>query len=389
MLNPAAAQFIPGKYDDNGKWMDGWETRRRRGPGHDWCIVRLARPGRISGFDFDTSHFTGNFPPAIAIEACYVEDGDPTDGTVWDPFVPSVAVSGNQHHFAASASDRPVSHLRVNLYPDGGLARIRVYGVPIFTYSKGLAREDGLVDLASAFNGARAIVANNEHYGMIGNLLMPGRGVDMGDGWETRRRREPGNDWCPRRARLAGRHRSRRDRHRPLSKVIFRTVCSLQAARVQGGTDSSLVTQAMFWPVLLDEQKLEADAVHHFATRAAKAGCRLSCPFEHFSRWRHLARPPLGSPGVILKPELLTREAVRSVRRRDPRGRSRAALSHQRRDDGALPRSGERRCLVRRRARHRQHLSRTATAATFFAHHDGAPSARQSGVASRCRNGPT
>ena len=269
MLDPAPARFIVGKYDDNGKWMDGWETRRRRGPGHDWCVVRLARPGRIDGFDLDTSHFTGNFPPAVAVEGCFLEGGDPDASTVWATLVPATELRGNaHHHVAVSAEPAPpakVSHLRVNLYPDGGLARMRAYGRPIFDATALSARPDGLVDLASAFHGARAIVANNEHYGVIGNLLMPGAGVNMGDGWETRRRREPGNDWCLIALAVPGTvHEVEIDTAH--FKGNFPDRASLQAALVEGGTDGSLVTQAMFWPELLPPQKLSADAVHTFAS---------------------------------------------------------------------------------------------------------------------------
>jgi len=267
MLNPEPAVFVPGKYDQNGKWMDGWESRRKRVAGHDWCVVRLARPGRVRGFDLDTSHFTGNYPPAASVEACFVANGDPDANTAWHPLLPSVNLRGNSHHYFEARSDAPVSHLRVNLYPDGGLARLRVYGTPEFDAS---ARDaDGLIDLASALNGATVVAANNQHFGLASTLLMPGRGVDMGDGWETRRRREPGNDWCV--IALA----------RPgiLEAIEVDTAhfkgnypdrCSLRGAFVPGGTPESLVTQAMFWPLLLPEQKLQMDHQHHFAAEIAR-----------------------------------------------------------------------------------------------------------------------
>ena len=71
LVVPEPAIFVPGKYDDHGKWMDGWESRRRRTPGHDHCVIRLGLPGRIHGFDIDTSFFTGNFPPDASIDAWY------------------------------------------------------------------------------------------------------------------------------------------------------------------------------------------------------------------------------------------------------------------------------------------------------------------------------
>ncbi len=261
MLNPEPAVFVPGKYDQNGKWMDGWESRRRRGPGHDWCVVRLARPGVIHGLDLDTSHFTGNYPPAAGIEACALAHSDPDQRTVWTSLLPAVNLSGNRHHYFAIASTTPVSHLRVNLYPDGGLARLRVYGRPEFDPSATDA--DGLVDLASAVQGGTIVAANNQHFGLAANLLLPGRGINMGDGWETRRRREPGNDWCLIALACSG-IISAIEVDTGHFKGNYPDRCALQAALVEGGTPESLITQAMFWPELLPEQKLTMDHQHLF-----------------------------------------------------------------------------------------------------------------------------
>ena len=269
MLNPEPAVFVPGKYDANGKWMDGWESRRKRGPGHDWCVVRLARPARLLGVDLDTSHFTGNFPPAASLEACRLDAGDPDAGTVWEPLLPAQNLGGNRHHYVALDGTRMVSHVRVNLFPDGGLARLRLYGVPAFDAAATDA--DGLVDLVAATQGGTVVAANNEHFGRAANLLLPGRGLNMGDGWETRRRREPGHDWCI--LALA----------RPGTvaaievdtchfKGNFPDRCSLQAAHVVGGTPESLVTQSMFWPLLLPEQPLQMDHQHHFRAQILPHG---------------------------------------------------------------------------------------------------------------------
>jgi allantoicase len=261
MLNPEPAVFVPGKYDQNGKWMDGWESRRKRGPGHDWCVLRLARPGRIFGVDFDTSHFTGNYPPAIALEGCDLAHGNPDAATTWFPVVAAMNLGGNAHHYVARDGAQRVSHLRVNLYPDGGLARLRVYGVPDPTLAQPEA--DGLIDLVAALNGGTVVAANNQHFGLASSLLLPGRGVNMGDGWETRRRREPGNDWCILELGQAG----------VIEAIEVDTChfkgnypdrCSIQATRGPGGTVESIVTQSMFWPVLLPEQKLQMDHQHHY-----------------------------------------------------------------------------------------------------------------------------
>lgn len=269
MLNPEPAVFVPGKYDANGKWMDGWESRRKRGPGHDWCVVRLARPARLLGVDLDTSHFTGNFPPAASLEACCLDAGDPEAGTVWEPLLPAQNLGGNRHHYVALDGTRAVSRVRVNLFPDGGLARLRLYGVPAFDAAA--TDTEGLVDLVAAIQGGTVVAANNEHFGRAANLLLPGRGVNMGDGWETRRRREPGHDWCILALARPG----------TIAAVEVDTChfkgnypdrCSLQAAHAVGGTPESLVTQSMFWPLLLPEQPLQMDRQHHFRSEILPHG---------------------------------------------------------------------------------------------------------------------
>ncbi len=269
MLNPEPPVFIPGKYDANGKWMDGWETRRKRETGSDWCLIKLARPGNIEGVDMDTTHFTGNYPPAASLEACYEAEGDPHEDTEWIEIIPATSLQGNSHHYLTANSTRAFTHVRLNIYPDGGLARLRIYGQPRADWHG--AEKGALVNLAAIENGAYIVSANNQHFGHASNLLMPGRGQDMGDGWETRRRREPGNDWCLIALAIPG----------VIRKVEVDTLhfkgnyphsCLLQAANVTSGTDSSLITQSMFWPTLLPEEKLAMDKLHEFETNVVPLG---------------------------------------------------------------------------------------------------------------------
>lgn len=269
MLNPEPAVFIPGKYDDHGKWMDGWETRRKRTTGYDWCIVKLARAGVIKGLDIDTSHFTGNYPPAASVEGAYVREGEPSAETQWVEIVPSTSLNGDSHHYVPVTSEMACTHLRVNIYPDGGVARLRVYGQPQVDWN-GASRTE-LFNLAAMENGAYVVAVNNQHYGLASNILMPGRGANMGDGWETRRRREPGNDWAIIALAQPGVIR-KIEVDTAHFKGNYPDRCSIQAARVTGGTDSSLVTQAMFWPVLLGEQKLQMDRQHDFESELAALG---------------------------------------------------------------------------------------------------------------------
>jgi allantoicase len=260
MLNQDPPVFVPGKYDSHGKWMDGWESRRKRGPGHDWCIVRLARPGRLAGVELDTRHFTGNFPPAASIDAGHLPEGAAVDSIQWRALLPAVALGGNQRHYFPLDPGSEVSHVRVNLLPDGGLARLRVYGTPAFRAESSAGEP---VDLIAALHGGVVVAANNEHFGPASKLLLPGRGIDMGDGWETRRRREPGQDWCIIQLARAG-HIEAIEVDTAHFKGNYPDRCSIQAARVSASTRESLITQSMFWPTLLPEQFLQADAVHCF-----------------------------------------------------------------------------------------------------------------------------
>jgi allantoicase len=248
--------------------MDGWESRRKRVEGYDHCIVRLALPGSIAGVDIDTSHFTGNFPPAASIEACWI-DGVPGHNTEWSEIVPATSLKGNAHQFVPVTDERAWTHLRLNIFPDGGVARLRAYGKVAVDWSQVDRKQ--LVDLAAVTNGGRAIACSDQHYGSPMLVLYPGRGVNMGDGWETRRRREPGNDW----AIFALGHRGH------VRKIEVDTAhfkgnypdrCSIQAADVTGGTDDSLITQSMFWRTLLPEQKLEMDRPHVFQKEVAELG---------------------------------------------------------------------------------------------------------------------
>jgi allantoicase len=267
LLQPGAAVFIAGKYDDNGKWMDGWESRRRRGPGHDWCIVALGVPGLLAGFDIDTRHFTGNFPPSASIDAC-PQGADPQLASNWVCVLAPLALSGDcHHHVAAQQSGVVYSHVRLNIFPDGGVARLRVYGRP--SPANVQFGSDGLVDLLALVNGGRPLAWNDAHFGSCENLLLPGRGADMGEGWETRRRREPGHDWCVLALGLPGRVR-RIEIDTAHFKGNFPDRCSLQAAHAPEA--APVVAQSQFWDTLLPEVKLGADAVHVFESQCVNLG---------------------------------------------------------------------------------------------------------------------
>ena len=269
LIDPAEPVFVPGKYDGNGKWMDGWESRRRRTPGHDWCVVRLGVSGRIAGFEIDTRHFTGNYPPGAQIEVCRSDEMIPDDQAGWTTVTPRLALNGDDRVYVPIEHGEPVTHVRLNIFPDGGVARLRVWG----RVAKDLSKVDAgeRLDLLAMENGGRGIIANDEHYGRIENLTAPGRGVNMGDGWETRRRREPGHDWAVLELGAPGR----------IEEVVVDTAhfkgnypdrCFLQAAASANGSPEEIASASESWPVLLAEAKLEPDRVHAFRDGLADLG---------------------------------------------------------------------------------------------------------------------
>jgi len=255
IIEPGAPIFIDDKYDDHGKWMDGWESRRKRTPGHDYCVIRLGVPGVIRGFDIDTTHFTGNFPPEASIEACVSDVDVPEDG--WEEILEKTALRDDAHHFLDISDDRTWTHVRLHIYPDGGIARLRVYGQVRADFS-GI---EGYVDLAAVENGGRAIACSDEHYGSMHNLNVPGRGINMGDGWETARRRGPGNDWVIIALAQPG-VIERAEVDTAHFKGNYPDHVTLEVGNFD--SDALAVPDSTKWKTLLPETKLKMDQQHYF-----------------------------------------------------------------------------------------------------------------------------
>lgn len=255
IIEPGAPVFIDDKYDDHGKWMDGWESRRKRTPGHDYCVIRLGVPGVIRGFDIDTTHFTGNFPPEASIEACVSDVDVPEDG--WEEILEKTSLRDDAHHFLDISDDRIWTHVRLHIYPDGGIARLRVYGQVRADFS-GI---EGYVDLAAVENGGRAIACSDEHYGSMHNLNVPGRGVNMGDGWETARRRGPGNDWVIIALAQPG-IIERAEVDTAHFKGNYPDRVTLEVGNFD--SDALAVPDSTKWKTLLPETKLKMDQQHYF-----------------------------------------------------------------------------------------------------------------------------
>ncbi len=267
--------FIIDAYTDRGKWMDGWESRRKRTPGHDWAIVQLATPGKIAGFDIDTNFFLGNHPPHASVEAIYLEDASAiTDWEIlpWEEILEKSHLDAGSQNFYECKSEKLFTHLRLHIYPDGGVARFRVYGT-VFKNWDAIATNE-IIDLVAAINGGQAVACNDMFFSAMSNLIMPGRGINMGDGWETKRNRTPNNrDWVILQLATIG----------TINKILVDTChfkgnypdrCSIEGCIIEDG--SNPLAESIQWTTLLPEQKLSADTEHEFEKEIINKG-----PFSH------------------------------------------------------------------------------------------------------------
>lgn len=203
LIKPGDPVFQPHTFGHKGQIMDGWETRRRREAGSDSAIVRLGCGGVVRRVVVDTSYFTGNYPPEVSVEACGAE-GYPSPAELaaaeWFTLVPRGPVSGDARNAFEVAAGRRASHVRLNIFPDGGVARLRAYGEPV----PDPRLLPATIDLAALENGAVVTGCSNMFYSSPANLLLPGQARVMGDGWETSRRRDQANDWVEVRLACAG-----------------------------------------------------------------------------------------------------------------------------------------------------------------------------------------
>ena len=264
VLNSAPV-FKEGHFVPTGQWMDGWESRRSFGraqrrdgnPDYDWCILRLGIPGKIHGVDIDTSHFRGNAPEYASLEGAFVQ-GELGADTQWLEILEKSATAAHSPNVFAVGSDQVWTHVRLKIYPDGGVARLRVYGEAEVNRDNFVAGE--LLDLASVMNGGRGLSCSDKFYSSPSNLLMPAKGINMGDGWETRRRRDDSNDWCIIKLGVAG----------SIRKVILDTAhfkgnfpdsFSLEALH---SDSDDLSGAAIKWQTVIAQTALHADQEHLF-----------------------------------------------------------------------------------------------------------------------------
>jgi len=174
-------------YDSNGKWMDGWETRRKRQKGNDFVIIKLGIPGKISDIEIDTAFFNGNQPEFASIDVCFSKNSK----FKWQTFLKKKKLKANSLHKFKVKNNKIINFIRLNIFPDGGVARLRLLGDLAVNH----IRNNKKIDLASVLNGAKIVACSDEHFGVAQNIISPGKSLYMGNGWETKRRRGKGFDW--------------------------------------------------------------------------------------------------------------------------------------------------------------------------------------------------
>ncbi len=273
LLEPGRGNFIVDKFTEQGKWMDGWESRRKRGPGHDWCVVELGATGTVLGVDIDTNHFLGNHPPFASLEGTLAPRGtslNELQARRWTELLAQAPLRPGSQNLFAPAVHAPASHVRLNIFPDGGVARLRVYGrvQPDWALREVDAETaprlgPDMVDLAAVKNGGLPLACSDAFFGPMHHLLMPGRAENMGGGWETRRKRGPGHDWLI--IQLGARGEPQLievDTHH--FKGNYPERCSIDALDAPPGTPITEIVKSDRWVTCLEPVPLSAHQRHFF-----------------------------------------------------------------------------------------------------------------------------
>jgi len=260
ILKSESPVFKEGLFDKHGKWMDGWETRRRRSKGFDYLVIKLGKPGKIFNVDLDTTHFSGNQPTHASLQACFSKK-KPSKKTKWITILNKKKLGPNKNHNFNTNSKITFSHIRLNIFPDGGVARIRLYGkIDI----EKVNINGKITNLSSVLNGATIVGCNNEHFGRAENVIAPGKGRNMGDGWETRRSRGKNIDWLIMKFGKVGIiNKLEIDTHH--FKGNYPDCCTIQTANIlKNFSTNSIIKSSAKWKVVLNKAKLKANKKHVF-----------------------------------------------------------------------------------------------------------------------------
>ena len=272
LILPGRGEFIPDKFTDRGKWMDGWESRRRRGEGYDFCVLALGSAGHVLGLDIDTNHFNGNHPQFASVEGVHAPANasfESLSAMRWTELLAQAPLRPTAQNLFPANPIGPVTHLRLNIFPDGGVARFRAYGRVVPDWGMQDVDADtsthvapGAVDLAALRNGAVALACSDARFGPMNNLLLPGRAANMGGGWETRRSRQPNQDWIV--VQLGARGRAQvvevDTNH---FKGNYPDRCSIEAIDAPDARITDLI-RSKSWHTLVAETKLNAHTRHFF-----------------------------------------------------------------------------------------------------------------------------
>ena len=260
ILNVSPPVFKDGLFDKHGKWMDGWETRRRRSKGFDYLILKLGKPGKIFDIDIDTTHFNGNQPTHASVEGCFSKN-KPSKKTKWLHLLGKKRLGANRNHSFKSQNKSVFNYIKLNIFPDGGVARLRLYG-KIEMEKNFLSNKN--INLTSVLTGASIVGCNNEHFGRAENVIAPGKGKNMGDGWETRRSRGKNFDWLIIKFGKPGLiKRLEIDTHH--FKGNYPDTCSIQTANISKDlSNKSIVNNSKNWKIIVNKSKLSAHKKHIF-----------------------------------------------------------------------------------------------------------------------------
>ena len=272
ILSSTKPVFKEGVYDKHGKWMDGWETRRKRKKGHDFLIIKLGRPGKIFNVDIDTSYFSGNQPSLASLEAC-LSKKNPTKKTTWKIILNKKKLGPDRNHNFKINNHSTFNFIKLNIFPDGGVARIRLNGI-VDLEKINLSGKN--VNLSSIINGSTIVGCNNEHFGKAENVLSPGTGVNMGDGWETRRSRGKNFDWIIIKFGKPGIiDRLEIDTHH--FKGNYPESLTVQSAFITDKTNSNkLLANSKNWKTFLEKTKLKPHKKHLFKSKINKKN-KINC----------------------------------------------------------------------------------------------------------------
>ena len=260
ILNIDTPVFKDGLFDKHGKWMDGWETRRRRSKGFDYLILKLGKPGKIFDIDIDTTHFNGNQPTHASVEGCFSRS-KPNKKTKWIHLLGKKKLGPNKNHSFKSQNKSVFNYIRLNIFPDGGVARLRLYGK--IEMEKSIFNNNN-INLTSVLNGASIVGCNNEHFGRAENIIAPGKGKNMGDGWETRRSRGKNYDWLIIKFGKPGLIKKLEiDTHH--FKGNYPDTCSIQTTNISKNLSNKLIANnSKNWKFILNKSKLSANKKHVF-----------------------------------------------------------------------------------------------------------------------------